>query len=154
MPVWSCPANPDSSSIEVTEQRIPYGFALTLIENGFSTPKEFVIDSSENCMKNFIKKLHEMTREVYFARGQFPVYLGQKVPNRSGTIECWICEEPFGPKHTKVLDHCHPSGDFLGFADEKCNWIRHTIKFTSIIGHNIANYNLHHVCLALREIEP
>ena len=81
MPVSSCPANPDASSTEVIEQHIPSGFVLTLIENGFSTPKEFVIDSSENCMTNFIKKLHEMAREVYYSKRPFPIYLGQQVPN-------------------------------------------------------------------------
>ena len=52
----SCEALPDASSTEDVEQYIPSGFALTLIENGFSTPKKFVIDSSENFMTNFIKK--------------------------------------------------------------------------------------------------
>ena len=61
-------------------------------------------------MTNFNKKLHEMAREVYYAKIRFPVYLGQKVSNRSGTVECWICEEPFGPKDTNVLDPCHHRG--------------------------------------------
>ena len=60
MPVSLCPAKADASLTEVIEQHIPSDFALTLIENGFSAPKEFVIDSSENCMTKFIKKLHEM----------------------------------------------------------------------------------------------
>ena len=105
-------------------------------------------------MTNFIKKLNEIAREVYYAKRRFPIYLGQQVPNRSSTVECWICEEPFGPKDTKVLDRCHHRGDFLGFALEKCNRIRCTINLTPVIGHNIARYDLHHVCLALREIEP
>ena len=52
------------------------------------------------------------------------------------------------------MDHCHHRGDFLGFAREKCNWIRRTTNFTPVVGHNIANYDLHQVCLALRENEP
>ena len=52
------------------------------------------------------------------------------------------------------MDHCNHRGDFLGFAHEKCNWIRRTIIFTPVICHNIANYDLHYVCLALRDIEP
>ena len=68
MPVSSCPVHPEASSTEVIEQHIPSGFALTLIENGFSTPKKFAIQSSENCMTNFIRKLHEMARGVYYAK--------------------------------------------------------------------------------------
>ena len=149
MPVSSCPVNSDASSTEVIEQQTPSGFALTLIENGFSIPKEFVIDSSKNCMTNYIKNLHEMAGEVYYAKRRFPAYLGQQVSNRSSTVECWICGEPFGPEDTKVLDHCYHHGDFLGFAHEKCNCIRRTIIFTPLIGLNFANYDLHHVCLAL-----
>ena len=92
-----------------------------------------------------------MARKVYYAPRQFPVYLGQQVRNRSSTIVCWICEEPF--RH-KILDHGHHRGDFFGFAHEKCDWIRRTINFSPQIDPNIANYELHHVCLALREIEP
>ena len=55
-PVSSCPDNPDASSTEVVEQHIPSGFALTLIKNRFSTPKEFVINSFENCVTNSVKK--------------------------------------------------------------------------------------------------
>ena len=90
-------------------------------------------------------------QEVYNAKKLFPVYLGQQVPNRCSTIECWICEETFGLEDKQVFDHCHPCGDFLGFAQEKRNWIRRTINFSPVIGHNIACYGLHHVCLALRE---
>ena len=68
MPVSFCPVNPDASSTEVIEQHIPSGFVLTLMENGFPKSKKLVIDSSEKCMTNFIKKLHEMAREVYYAK--------------------------------------------------------------------------------------
>ena len=104
-------------------------------------------------MTNFIKKLHEMARSIQ-CKKTIPVYLGQQVPNRCSTIECWICEETFGPEDKQVLDHCHPCGDFLGCAQEKCNWIRRTINFSTVIGHIIAYYDPHHVFLALRETEP
>ena len=55
---------------------------------------------------------------------------------------------------TQKLDHCHHRGFLLGFAHKKCNWIRRTINFAPVIGHNTANYDLHHVFLALRENEP
>ena len=56
MPVSSCPVNSDASSTEIIGQNITSSFALTLIENGFATPKEFVNESSENYMTNIIKK--------------------------------------------------------------------------------------------------
>ena len=71
MPVSSCPVNLDASSTEVLEQHIPSGFALTLIEDCFSTPKEFVIDSSENCMTIFLKNYMRRRERYYMQRDNF-----------------------------------------------------------------------------------
>ena len=70
------------------------------------------------------------------------------------TSTYWICCIHYTNEHDKCLDHCHFSGKFLGWSDEKCNLARRTVNFTPVIGHNIQNYDLHHVCLALHECEP
>ena len=54
----------------------------------------------------------------------------------------------------KKSDLCQHRRVFLGFVHEMCIWTTRTINFTPVIGHNIANYDVHHVCLALREIVP
>ena len=74
--------------------------------------------------------------------------------NKENTSTCWICCIHFTNEHEKCLDHCHFSGKFLGWAHEKCNLARRTVNFTPVIGDNIQNYGLHHVCLALHECEP
>ena len=155
MPVSSCPVNPDASSTEVIEQHIPSGFVLTLFEKGSSTTKEFVIHSSENSMTNFIKKNYMRWREKYtIQRNNFQYIRDNKCQIKVVQMSVGFVKNFFGPEDTKVLDHCHHRWDFFGFAHEKCNWIRRTINFTPVIGHNTANYDLNHVCLALREIEP
>ena len=58
------------------------------------------------------------------------------------------------PESTIDLDHCHFSGKFLGWAHEKCNRARRYVNFIPVVGHNIQNYDLHHICLALNESEP
>ena len=52
-------------------------------------------------MINFIKKLREMAREVYYAKRRFPVYLGQQVPNRSITICVGFVKNLSDPKIRK-----------------------------------------------------
>ena len=42
----------------------------------------------------------------------------------------------------------------MGWALEKSKLARRTVNFTPVIGHNIQNYDLHHICLALHECEP
>ena len=40
------------------------------------------------------------------------------------------------------------------WAHEKSNLARQNVNFTLAIGHNIQNYDLHPICLALHECEP
>ena len=60
-------------------------------------------------------------------------------------FDCWICEKLFG-EESKVLDHCHYTGNFLGLADNECNLKRRTLNFIPVVAHNLSNYDLHHLC--------
>ena len=65
----------------------------------------------------------------------------------------WICQEHFSESEEKCLDHCHPSGKFLGWTHDKCNLTRRNINYSPVVGHNLQNYNMHHICLALNECD-
>ena len=65
-----------------------------------------------------------------------------------------ICKNDFDEIDEKDFDHCQYSGELLGWARPQCNRLRRTSKFIHVIGHNIQNYDLHHICLALQECEP
>ena len=54
----------------------------------------------------------------------------------------------------KVIDHCHYTGNFLGFAHPECNLKRKTINFIPVIAHNLSNYDLHHLCLYIHKLKP
>ena len=41
----------------------------------------------------------------------------------------------------------------MGWAHEKCNRAKRYVNFTPVVGHNIQNYDLHHICLALNDCE-
>ena len=102
--------------------------------------------------------LHSLARDIHERKKQFPFYNGNRrnLDKKSAT-HCWICEEPFDseldPEESIDLDHCHFSGQFLGWAHEKCNRARRYVNFTPVVGHNIQNYDLHHICLALNNCE-
>ena len=66
----------------------------------------------------------------------------------------WICESDFPENEEKDLDHCHYTGNFLGWAHPQCNRARRNSNFIPNIGHNIQSYDLHHICLSLQECEP
>ena len=92
------------------------------------------------------------------AKKQFPFFNGNcRNLDKNSATHCWICEEPFDieldPEESIDLDHCHFSSQFLGWAHEKCNRARRYVNFRPVVGHNIQNYDLHHICLALNNCE-
>ena len=154
-PVDSCPDNPSQSSTRVLQKHEACGYSLAVIEHENSQPYFFDYDSSDQCMKKFLNQLHQLAREIYDQKRRFPQFLeSQESLNKENTSTCWICCIHFTNEHEKCLDHCHFSGNVLGWAHEKCNLARRTVNFTPVIGHNIQNYDLHHICLALHECEP
>ena len=154
-PVNSCPDKPSLSSTRVVQKHEACGYSLAVIEHGNSQPYFFDYDSSDQCMKKFLNQLHQLAREIYDQKRRFPHFLrGQEWFNKEKTSTCWICCIHFTNEHEKCLDHCHFSGKILGWAHEKCNLARRTVNFAPVIGHNIQNYDLHHICLALHECEP
>ena len=77
---------------------------------------------------------------------------------KSQANQCWICENDFhvehDPKSAIYLDHCHFNGKFVDWAHEKCNRACRYVNFFPVVRHNIQNYDLHHIFLALNECEP
>ena len=78
----------------------------------------------------------------------------QESLNKKNTSTCWICCIHFTNEHENCLFHCLFSGKCPGWSHEKCNLAKPTVIFTPVIWHNIQNYDLHHICLALHECEP
>ena len=105
-------------------------------------------------MGNFVRKLQLLVKDRHERNKQFPFNNGNcRNLEQNSAAHCWICEEPFNsksvPEESINLDHCHLSGQFLGWAHEKCNRVRRHHNFTPVVGHNIQNYDLQHICLAL-----
>ena len=156
IPLTETPTSSSSSSTNTIEVHEPCGFCLTVIEHGNSIPLHVETDSSEDCMKNFVKMLHQLAKEAHGAKRQHPFYRGdRKNLKKDEANKCWICDRDFdGENAAKDLDHCHYTGNFLGWAHPECNRKRCNSRFVPVVGHNIQNYDLHHLCLALQECEP
>ena len=153
-PVTTCMNNPQISSSRVLEKHEPSGSSMVAIDHESSEPFFFSLDSSENCLENFIKELHLLARDVYIYKRKVPHYLGDRSQLRKEeTLTCWICQENFSESEEKCLDHCHSSGKFLGWTHDKCNLARRNINYIPVVGHNLQNYDMHHICLALNECD-
>ena len=155
-PVHGCQSNQDAASSQVLEVHRPCGFALAVIEHGNEKPIYTHLDSSDDCMTTFVNLLHQLAKDIYGKKRRYPFYKGDRnVLREDDAKSCWICQTDFTPEDDKKdLDHCHYSGKFLGWAHPKCNRARRNSRFISVVGHNIQNYDLHHLCLALQECHP
>ena len=128
------------------EKYEPCGFAFAVDDHHSNVPYFHHVDSSEDCMGNFVRMLPSLARDIYERKKQFPFYNGNRRSfDKKSATHCWICEEPFDseldPQESIDLDHCHFSGQFLGWAHEKCNRARRYVIFTPVVGHNIQNYD-------------
>ena len=63
-PVASCAPSEERASSRPNEVHEPCGFALTSIEHGNPEPKFTHLDSSENCMQNFVQLIHKVAKDI------------------------------------------------------------------------------------------
>ena len=80
-------------------------------------------------------------------------YLTYFVPERpENALKFWICDGFFAEENRKdkMLDHCHYSWRFLGFAHNESNLKIRTLKFIPVVAHHLFNYDLRHFCKELR----
>ena len=140
------------SNTSVIESHQPCGFCFTVIESGSLQPAYLSIERSESCMKTLAQQLQSLAREIYQRKQSHRVYRGRPPYPSDQATECWICCLPF-VHEPKVLDHCHYSGKFLGYAHNQCNLKRRSINYVPVIAHNSSNYDLHHLCKNLHEFD-
>ena len=154
-PVITCNNNPNTSSSRILEKHEPSGYSLCAIEHGSSKPYFFDLNSSEKCILKFIEQLHILAKQIYQQKNRYPNYIGNRsILKQDEATSCWLCLAEFVEGETKCLDHCHYSGEFLGWAHSKCNLARQRVRYTPVVEHNTQTYDLHHICLALGELEP
>ena len=151
----SCAPSEERASSRPIEVHEPCGFALTVIEHGNPEPKFTHLDSSVNCMQNFVQMIHKLAKDIHEQKRKHPFFRGDRSSlHKDASKQCWICENEFSETDEKDLDHCQNSGGFLGWAHPQCNRARRNSNFIPVIGHNIQNYDLHHICLSLQKCEP
>ena len=75
-PVASCPVSSECASTRSTEIHEPCGFAIAFIEHGNSQPKFSHLDSSVNCMQNFVQTIHKLAKDINKQKRKYPLYRG------------------------------------------------------------------------------
>ena len=98
------------------------------------------LERSENCMEKFVEALEKIAHEMHQKKQSNRYYRDPvpPVPERPKEAQlCWICEGQIGINRDieddKIVDSCHYSGKFSGFAHPECNLKRKTIKFNPVM---------------------
>ena len=75
--------------------------------------------------------------------------------SKESVNDCWMCTEAFENDQEKVLDLCHHSGRFLGWAHSQGNLKRKIDNFNPLIAHNTAGFDIYqwHVQYSTKRIQ-
>ena len=139
---------------ETIELHKPCSFCLVAVEYGNPEPVFVRLERSENCMSQLVTELQQIARDVYEKKRSHKYFRGRIPQKPESALECWICKDHFDDSvDVKVLDHCHYTGKFLGYAHNMCNLKRRTLNFIPIVAHNLSNYDLHPLCKKLHEFD-
>ena len=143
-----------NSVTRALEEHKPCSYALLFVALNETKPFYFDLKCDPNVMVEFVKSLEQIARDIYDVKQQHKNFAGEPTITKDQASLCWICETELNTSSLDptVLDHCHFTGKFLGWAHAQCNLKRKTLNFTPLFAHNLANYDLHHVVLALQSL--
>ena len=140
-PAATCYHTSDRSSRDIIERHEPCGFCLVVIEHNNPEPVFFKLERSSNFIQRFVENLKTCKRLLRNEAITSSVHRSPHFPSD----QCWVCERGLAESE-RVLDHCHASGKFLGFAHSKCNLKRRTVNYIPLLAHNLSYCDLHFVC--------
>ena len=155
-PVHGAQNNPQVADSRAIEMHKPCSYSILFLGQGLESPYHFNLRRGPGIMAEFVKELEELAHRIYADKQRRPTFTGQAPISKEDVSDCWICGEKLTDdvKNPTVLDHCHFTGEFLGWAHNKCNLSRRKTNFTPVFAHNLSNYDLHHVILALQNADP
>ena len=125
---------------------------MLFVAQNQTEPFHFECLTGPKVMEQFVQSSESIAKRVYSVKQQHKYFSGQPLIAKEDATNCWICEEPLEHNFNNptVLDHCHFTGEFLGWAHNTCNINRRFLNYTPLFAHNLSNYDLHHVILALQ----
>ena len=142
-PAANCSNSSAVNMSDIVEHHEPCGFCLVAVELNNPEPVFIKVERSDECVKSFAELLVKLAKHVHGKKQQHRYFIGEP-PICDDTV-CWLCEKSLDSTE-KVLDHCHATGHFLGYAHSRCNLRRRTVNYIPVVAHNLSNYDLHHIC--------
>lgn len=126
------------------------GFGLTLACPGIPELEKYHQHRTVvNCEAELFELLHtageECSRALQKHRRNMVLTEEEQRQHWTAT-ECYICHQKFDSSKfatSKVRDHCHATGKFLGSAHSKCNVLDKSCREIPVFIHNLKGYDSH-----------
>ena len=149
LPVYGPQPDPRKYSTQTIEDHQPCGYALAVNEFGKKYLLKFELKRGPSVMEELISSLESLARQIYVEKRKYYTFTGITDQEREDATVCWICENDFSDNDQVVIDHCHYTNKFLGWAQNECNVIRKTTNYIPVVAHNLSNYDLLFIIKAL-----
>ena len=148
LPVSGAEPDPDKTNTQTIEKHQNCGCGLAVVDNEKLEVVKFELKRRPDCIDRLLQSLETLAKEAYAKKRRHYAFTG-KCKFKKEDTQCWICEELFGEVEEKVLDHCHHTDEFLGWAHNRCNINHKTTNLTSVVAHNLSNYDPHCIVRSL-----
>lgn len=126
----------DASFTDNVSDQLPIGYNFLVFENNRLYHSKTYI--GKNASDHFIEHLNDIEENVYEALRckQDMIFNFADKKRFDEASKCYLCEKDFSDTSTKVRDHSHHSGIFLGAACNDCNLRRRRPNRLKIYIHN------------------
>ena len=150
-PVSGCRNKPTNSETRTIHVHKPCSYPMLFVAQNHFEPFHFKCLTRPKDIEQFVQSLETIAKRVYSVKQQHIHFSSRALIAKEDAANCWICEEPLEHifNSPTVLYHCHFTGEFLGLAHNTCN-INRRCLYTQLFAHNISNYDLQYVILALQ----
>lgn len=117
--------------------------------------KLYQVFEGEDCINDFLKSLVDLVKRLgklfQFYNAPMDLSEDEAMHLRGVLTSCVVCTKPLNFSITDlesndkpVMDHCHWTGKFRGFAHNSCNLqVRQKRRFFPVVFHNFRGYDCH-----------
>ena len=95
---------------------------------------------------NEIIELLKVLAQAYENAAPLNMSEADKKAYTDASTTCHICEELFKPTDVRVVDHDHINGQVRGAAHQFCNLAYRSLKYISVVFHNLSCFDMHLLC--------
>lgn len=137
------------SSVE-NEQK-PSSFSLIILNDNREIIEQEVY-TGEDAIEVFLDKLFHIGEmlDERMHHNETLIMSQLDTVNFTQATSCHICDKNFSAEDSKVRDHNHMTGKYLGAAHSACNILRRQYQTVPMFCHNSKNYDSHFIFQALK----